>query len=865
MLGHTSWDPALRACKHCVKEGLKCIRLVVIFVAWDCESVNKGAMKLIEMLIEDGAMHVLLLNLRPLPDIAHVGKCFWDGLCNWPLKLEGVRCCMQFLRTLREDSQLRLAAVLPLFPLTARDQQAPENLLMCSKPDVVQIVKQAKTVVHQLIPEKYRNWEGNSRQLQHPIAIAASGKNFAFLEADTGTISIARWHTPADVKKSSQCSETAHGLALVGSILVVTVPAGESTIQYLEVKPGGSELNPSSLSVGDLRKELEKRDSDPAGLLKPDMVKALRQLLKDERDARFGVDGGDEKEQKESRAKRPRLRPLPITGAKLARPLGIAAHPSDMRVAIFDGETRRIALVDLAVDGIQLKGSARFLGQQISATAELSSLAWDADRDRILGADSAPDGGIVSLRCDTKLVTKLVSNGQVNIGGGVRLPIKPFGICISNGRVVYTDATERTVRELQLGDAGSVSLLHIAGSAAAGFRDGAATTAAFVQPMGLAADGSSLLVCDAGNGTVRLISPLEPLVNFLEQLRALFETFGIHLKGEPARKFSLEQGIERVADIAQYMQAAVDRIKAELETKKNVNGPEGAVSAETMHSLHLVERSLRSLDDLLQRIKDGHESDEDYGQAVALKALGTLLLERFFAQIRAGEPMPTVLRYCQLKMPAMVELFKQLTACPFFYPTQRRQFYPNPDVALPYSALQMPKKKTTAKGKMFKPALTVEQKKKLAEYVRMYFKAAPQNTVRAFCRFKAGTLPLTTFGHPVPLIAQPMDLVERSESLAANGGLPIVERKGEGKEGDGKEAKGVDTLVYVAVLPGCEPKKLQDEDLFIVRVESKYFDNKIFNPLSGRWYVPTYDEPQVFRYVVLHRPVRALAIYLCCL
>jgi hypothetical protein len=156
-LGHTNWDPALRACDCCTREKRRCVRVCVLIWCADSESTNKGAMYIMERLRADGRMHRSLLNLRPLPDPAHVGKCMWDGLCNWVLVMDDNRICMQFLRTLREALP-ELAKLLPLFPLTCRDQQAPENLLHASTEPVMQQLQGIARVCHQICPEKWRKW-----------------------------------------------------------------------------------------------------------------------------------------------------------------------------------------------------------------------------------------------------------------------------------------------------------------------------------------------------------------------------------------------------------------------------------------------------------------------------------------------------------------------------------------------------------------------------------------------------------------------------------------------------------------------------------------------------------------------------------
>src|SRR3954466_7570038 len=97
-------------------------------------------------------------------------------------------------------------------------------------------------------------------------------------------------------------------------------------------------------------------------------------------------------------------------------------------------------------------------------------------------------------------ITSIVKNGSIPMGGAL-LPMRPYGVAFtSDGRLVYTDAKERTVREVRETKLGR-SLVLVAGSGDSAERNGAAATAAFVQPTGIAADGRSLLVTDVS--TVR--------------------------------------------------------------------------------------------------------------------------------------------------------------------------------------------------------------------------------------------------------------------------------------------------------------------------------------------------------------------------
>jgi hypothetical protein len=288
--GHVHWDPALRACAECIARGTQCVRCVVIPSLSDSESQNKGAMNIVNSKRDAGTINKALSNVRPFPDPVHVGKSKFDSLANWYLTLAGSRICLTMLRTLRDDElwagQKYLVDALPLAPLTARDKQAPANLLHIGKPEVVTLLQEAKQLWHTVAPDKYRKFDGN-RALAQPAAVCTDNTSLYVLEAETGVISQLNWHNPMVLKRLGQCDGIPHAIAVSRNILFATVPSTNS-IMYLELKTRSSELNPNDLGATELRRELKGRDEQPEGSSAA-MRRQLAGVLQQERDARFGA------------------------------------------------------------------------------------------------------------------------------------------------------------------------------------------------------------------------------------------------------------------------------------------------------------------------------------------------------------------------------------------------------------------------------------------------------------------------------------------------------------------------------------------------------------------------------------------------
>lgn len=851
-LGITDWDPAFRPCFPCIQAGIECLHCAVLLWSSDCEKVNKSAMTILETKRKEGQLPDRVQNLHVKPDSVHVGKSFWDSFCNWPLRIRGHRVFMAMLRTLRDDTVWAegdtLRRVLPLTPLTGRDQQAPENILHASKDTVLAAVKDAGAVMHTIVPEKYKKADGNKRALQHPIAVAISGNLLAFIEADTGALTVARMHVPIDAKVSARTDDTLHGVAFVGDTIVVTVPSANE-LRYVDLKQGSSEMNPARMSGPDLKKALQERDESGEGSVL-ELRSRLKQLLADESKAMFGEEedanaAGHEGQAANRRrvkpARKKKLRSMELSGDKLQAPLAIATHPAERnKIAVSDRKTCRIALVTLTVKRIQLVGAIKYVSPEIRPGAELNAVCWQ-NESYLLCLDSSKLGGLFRLNVETKVTTQLLVNGGIRIAEGKHIPMRPFGVAVDHkGRIFISDAAERTVRQYIPPDKDAKQqLLLYAGSSDPGFRDGTARTGCFEQPLGIAADGASLLVCDAGSGSLKLISKTAPMAAFLERLKLIYRTFGVHLRGSPADKATLATAITNMRQVNEFFKLTVADVQQALDIKRTVNGPDGSISNDSLQSMQMITTTLESLQQLFKS-KAKHPGFEEYHKVMAMKSCTTLLLERFFAQVRAAVQTPTQLAFCRVKLSAARELVKQATRCAFFYPSARNSFYPAPETALPFSAIKFLKKVPI---KERGPQLSEADEQKLRDHAQLHFKPTPQNTVRnSYCKSNAGTLPINAYGPAVELKSNPMDLDGRAADLAKEvkgDDVPIPEAK---RSGDGK-------TVYLAVMPGNAPSVLHEEVLYIVATDEKFFDDKRYDKLKGDWFVPNLRQPQVFTYM----------------
>ena len=411
--------------------------------------------------------------------------------------------------------------------------------------------------------------------------------------------------------------------------------------------------------------------------------------------------------------------------------------------------------------------------------------------------------------------------------------------------------TERTVRQLVLDEKSSrtTALPLLAGSGQRdGCRDGlASTTASFSQPTGIAADGETIIVCDTGCGAIRIITDLQPLANFLQHARLVFDGFGVRLRNDRPVQCALVQTLSNLRTAADYYSRQANALRQRLKLAL-CNGSDGSISADVQGSLQIMLEVLEALSSRLQSIGGAGAT-----AAVNPHALTTLALERFFALIRNNTQCPTVLDFSRIRAAATRELIKQVTVCDFTYPSSRRSFYPDPARGLRFSQLRFPKREALYRTP---PQLTTQESVTLADYAKTFFRPAPQNTVRAFSKFAPGTLPVNTFEHRVTLQVEPLNLEERSRQVI-EGKEPATRILGAVPEP--KAAKDGEPTVFLGVKAGSQPKELQADSLFIVSTAAEFFHDARYGTFNGRWYAISTRGPCLFRYMAT-APLRREAV-----
>ena len=169
--GQKSTIPALRACKKCIRKDKKCIKLVVLLVAADCEQGNKSAF---EQFIKDRNTDGIDLGrfmFSVLPDPVHVGKSLKASFANWPIVLENQRSCLTQLQTLRETKS-EFKRLLPSSAVVNKDRMDVSAIVHLTKDSVLTFLSGLGPLVHSIVPDRHKLSDSNKQGLYpHPIAI----------------------------------------------------------------------------------------------------------------------------------------------------------------------------------------------------------------------------------------------------------------------------------------------------------------------------------------------------------------------------------------------------------------------------------------------------------------------------------------------------------------------------------------------------------------------------------------------------------------------------------------------------------------------------------------------------------------------
>ena len=241
----------------------------------------------------------------------------------------------------------------------------------------------------------------------------------------------------------------------------------------------------------------------------------------------------------------------------------------------------------------------------------------------------------------------------------------------SPGEVFFTDVDKRQIGE----EIKRREVEYVVGSGRDERHNGCQESASFVQPTGLCSEGDSLYVTDTGTGALKLITPTKPIAKFLENVRVLDSSDGIH-----SPMPLVESCISSIEKAKADFEKAVEDAKCNSAGRKIVEGLHGVPSSKTIGSVRMTLEALKKIKNNISAI------NPSYVARIQPKSLVTLIVEHFNSKMREVYEVLTVIQYACQFPEAVEETVKRITNCGFSYFTNRESYYEVPENMVSFEA-----------------------------------------------------------------------------------------------------------------------------------------------------------------------------------
>ena len=199
--------------------------------------------------------------------------------------------------------------------------------------------------------------------------------------------------------------------------------------------------------------------------------------------------------------------------ARFRRPLGLARDPVSGAVLVADSGNHALRAIDARGNVSTIAGGRPFERDGPAATAGfLHPSAIAAAPDGRVFVVASQSGTVKRIGTDpARTVTTIAGVGPGAVDGpGDTARMSPQGGAVwAGGRLLVADGSNFRIRAVSPGSgAGDTQVWTYAGTGLPGDRDGGGSAATLGFPLGLAvAPDGRVLVADAGNGTIRVLSP----------------------------------------------------------------------------------------------------------------------------------------------------------------------------------------------------------------------------------------------------------------------------------------------------------------------------------------------------------------------
>lgn len=696
----SSYIPSLRACQACLENGIKCVRGTVLVISADCEQSNKTAFEMIRAARESGDLAPQFI-FAVMPDAVHVGKSLKASFANWAIFLNSERACLSILHTLR-DVHPGLKKLLTRDAVMNKDRMDVDCILHLTNPSVLAILESLDHVVHTILPDKYKiNASNKAGMYPHLVAltIGESGKLLVLdykPTKETSRLLEVKMHVPAEVKV---LKEVPKSLSVVyADHLVYICQHNDCITIYPE---DGAKLQLNKLRKPDLQAECAKRGLDEHGSLR-DMKQLLSAHLREvERD--YKIQGHQ----------------IRVVALSEAVPPSCIGKASENMLVMASDQRRTFCTIVMSSNGVYVSGVVHALTEYPGYCMEVNSMCVSDNKVYVVYAGNP--GGIIQVDLSTSEIHRIVDNNTIDCS-------ECAGVAGYPGGIVFTDSGHH---QLKLFDGEQITV--VAGAGREGNDDGPAHTGTFAQPMGVCVEyGTNIFVADAQTGCVKLVTTVNGMIQFLHHLGLLYQAFSVHLKNKKVPKYSIDDAVEKVNTVLQYLQRTVYDVKTLTGTTKTTNGPEGTVSDKTIKSVDMIHKELQHMGEVLQFVNPQFTVD--------LHSCLTVQVENLHAVGHFKTDLPTMLQYARNLANTVHESMKRVVPWAANYFTHPSSYYPVPDFDMKFDSIP--------KLEHLKPhtVLSKRQQADMQTWAVEHGKCVRQKSVRQeTTKFKMGTLPLNMY------------------------------------------------------------------------------------------------------------------------
>ncbi|PFX13533.1 hypothetical protein AWC38_SpisGene22377 [Stylophora pistillata] len=204
-------------------------------------------------------------------------------------------------------------------------------------------------------------------------------------------------------------------------------------------------------------------------------------------------------------------------------------------------------------------------------------------------------------------------------------------------------------------------------------------------PLGICVEHKkNTFITHAQTGSVKLVTLIKGIVNYLGHLGLLYKAFSRHMKHQTAPKRSLPQAIELLEELDSYLETITE---IALSYSNEVNdtstdkpsGPQGTTSNQTKRSANMILNGLKYLEALVK--------EHNPGLAIDLYSCLTVQVENLHAIGHFKDQFPTLLQYARNLTKTVYESIKRVVPWSAYYFTHDKSYHPTLRQSTPINAI----------------------------------------------------------------------------------------------------------------------------------------------------------------------------------